>query len=469
MTARLVPFGSVPAAMVVVIAIAGAFLVGALTAADVKLGIGLLMGLCYAPLALLSLPVALALWVTTGFIENHPAVSVGPTAAGLVVLVAWFGTLGTRRAAIADLLSRRRLTYAAVAALLVWLSVSALWATDPGMTGSEMPVWIVAALVLLVVSSTVTSSKHLALVVGAFVAGAALSVALGVFSGGLSTSQTAIDTATSYEGRLTGGVGDPNELAAGLVPALVLGAALLAATRDAIFRWGMALVLLLIGVGLAATQSRGGLIAAAVALAAALLFYPRKRVPLAMLAVVAIAFSGWFVTSPSAFERISDFNGGGTGRTELWSVGWQLFKEEPLTGIGLNNFRAEAYRYVRQPGQLEYVDLIAERPRIVHNAYLQMLVEAGIIGFALFLAAIMGCLRAAWLAARRFELLGETRLAEVARAVLVASIGTLAASFFVSNGGDKRIWVLLALGPALLVMADRAAARGSVPQAAAQP
>ncbi|MGH3994209.1 MAG: hypothetical protein ACRDSN_17320, partial [Pseudonocardiaceae bacterium] len=58
------------------------------------------------------------------------------------------------------------------------------------------------------------------------------------------------------------------------------------------------------------------------------------------------------------------------------------------------------------------------------------------------------------LAGRRFEALGRADLEALARAVLVGAIGMLAASFFISAGVDKRLWILLALGPALLAVAE---------------
>jgi O-antigen ligase len=184
---------------------------------------------------------------------------------------------------------------------------------------------------------------------------------------------------------------------------------------------------------------------------------------LATVAVLVFASAAWFAISPSALHRVSDFNGGGTGRTELWTVGWRIYQEHPALGIGLNNFRVESNRYVRRPGKLEFVNLISERPDVVHNAYLQLLVETGPFGLALFLGVIAACLRATWLAARRFDALGDRRLSDLSRAVLVACIGMLSASFFLSNGADKRLWTILALGPALLAMAARAQRQATTP------
>lgn len=445
---------SPPPLLIATAAVLAALMVGALTAARVPLGIGLLIGFLYAPLVLINLPLGLSLWVAITFVQNLSAVNVGPTVAGLMVATAWLGTLaGGRRDAIRAVLQEHRKLIAGVVLLLVWLSLSPLWATEPAAAANDLGYWFAALLALLVVSTTIATPRQARLLVGAYAAGAALSVIVGVASGALVSSETALDTAASADGRFVGGGADPNDLAAGLVPAIVLTAALTGQYRNPLTRWLLAVTIALMGFGLVATQSRGGMLAALVAVLAAFVLYRRKLAAVGVTALVVLAASAFFVTTPGAWERISNFDGGGTGRTELWQVGWRIFQDEPVAGVGLDNFRAQSYRYVREPGNLEYVNLIAERPRVVHNVYLELLVETGVIGLTLFLTVIAGCLRAAWSAARSFERVGERRLAEISHSVLVASIALLVAGFFLSNATDFRLWIVLGLGPALFAIA----------------
>jgi hypothetical protein len=64
-------------------------------------------------------------------------------------------------------------------------------------------------------------------------------------------------------------------------------------------------------------------------------------------------------------------------------------------------------------------------------------------------------MRATWMASRSFERLRDPALASLARATLIAQIGALSAATFISDYYDKRVWILLALGPALLAVAWR--------------
>ncbi|MEJ7785237.1 MAG: hypothetical protein WKF96_10575, partial [Solirubrobacteraceae bacterium] len=117
--------------------------------------------------------------------------------------------------------------------------------------------------------------------------------------------------------------------------------------------------------------------------------------------------------------------------------------------------RTRSSEYVREPGSLSDVALIAERPRVVHNLYLELLAETGVVGLVLYLGAVLACMLAAAQAARRLDRLGEVGMASMARAVLVGAIAMLCAGFFISYAADARLWLLLGLGPALLTLARR--------------
>ena len=79
-----------------------------------------------------------------------------------------------------------------------------------------------------------------------------------------------------------------------------------------------------------------------------------------------------------------------------------------IAGVGLNNFTVVSAEHVREVGLLRYVNLITVRPTEVHNLYLELVVENGLIGLALFIALVATCLGAAWGASRRFEVLGRS-------------------------------------------------------------
>jgi O-antigen ligase len=136
-----------------------------------------------------------------------------------------------------------------------------------------------------------------------------------------------------------------------------------------------------------------------------------------------------------------------------------VYADHPVLGTGLSNYPLQAPDYVDRAGTLQDVKFIAERRLQVHDAYLQVLVEDGLVGLCLMLAVIGGCLWAGWQARRRFERLADRRMAALATAVLVAAASMLTASLFVPDSADVQLWLVLAAGPALLAVADRQAAR----------
>ncbi|MEJ7892823.1 MAG: O-antigen ligase family protein [Solirubrobacteraceae bacterium] len=222
----------------------------------------------------------------------------------------------------------------------------------------------------------------------------------------------------------------------------------------------------IITIGLAATQSRGGLLAAAAAAIVALFVMRRHRLQVTAALAIAVGLIGfWFAISPGAFERVSNVDDGGNGREDLWTVAWRVFEDHPLQGVGLGGFQEASASYVLQPGQLSAVDLIVERPHVVHNTYLQLLAETGIIGLVLYLATLLAFLAASWQAGRLFDARGDPGLETLARSLFVAQISIMAALFFISGASTAPFWVLYGVSGALLMVARKPLEDREHPQA----
>jgi len=192
-----------------------------------------------------------------------------------------------------------------------------------------------------------------------------------------------------------------------------------------------------------------------VAIVAAFVLFRGRRREVAAVAALALGVAALtFVSSPGTWERVTSYKND-NGRSDLRTVALRMGMDEPVTGVGLNNFTVRSPDYVHEPGALTYVGLIVDDPHLVHNTYLQLFAEDGVVGLALFLGIVAGCLRAAKLAADRFGARGERPLETLARAVMVATISVLVADFSLSAAADQRLWLLLALGPALLTVASR--------------
>jgi O-antigen ligase len=174
-----------------------------------------------------------------------------------------------------------------------------------------------------------------------------------------------------------------------------------------------------------------------------------------MLVAVAVGGIVYFteLAPLPARERVTSTNGG-SGRSDLWTVGLRMVQAHPVTGVGVGNFQAVSADYVLQPGTITRADLIfSQAPKVTHNTYLEVMAEEGVPGLLLLLAVIVTCMSCALQAARIWSRRGQASAEALARSVFLGLVGMLTANFFISNMFSKTMWVMLAIGPAMLAIA----------------
>jgi O-antigen ligase len=436
------------------VAVVGALLLGAAVARSPTLGTAAAAAALFAPVALIDLPTALAMFTATLFLRLLPGIGLGSNGIALLVVAGWLGAIAGNNAQMRAALTQMRGIITAIALFLLWIALSAAWAERSDVILGTLPYWILAPLILVIPATTLDTERRARLVIGAYVLSALLSVLYGAASGDLTASTTAYDTAT--EGRFSA-VEDPNQLAAGMVPAVVLLIGLLPGMRPGPRRLLAFGAIGLLAFGIVATQSRGGLVAAAACVVATLVVARGRRLAAFALVAGVLVIGGFaLLSTPGAVERVTTTDNGGNGRTALWTVAARMFSDHPAVGVGLGQFRVESGNYVRRPGALRDVGLIVEDPKLVHNTYLEMLAETGVVGTALYVLIILLCIAAAMRAARLAERARLRSLAAMAQSVVVAQAGICAAMFFLSMGDDLRVWMVLGLGPAMFAVVRRA-------------
>ncbi len=407
------------------------------------------VGLGFVALIVADLTVGVCLFALLSFLDELPSpggsvASLGKVA-GLLLAISWLATVTSRSRREREFASSHPAMTAVLVAFVAWSALSVAWSEAAGPAQTATFRYALVAILFLIVFSAVRRLEHVVWLVATLVAGASLSAVYGIVS-------DAGPAAAADAGRLSGTIGDPNELAAVLVAGAVLAVALAAARpRGSATRLlaGAATVVCVSGVVL--SLSRGGLVALGVALLAAVAVAGRWR-PLAGAVVVAVAVAvvGYFALyAPlSATQRVTRTQGG-TGRADIWTVGWRMVGARPLTGVGAGNFTSASVHYLLEPGVIRRSDLIVDTPKVAHNTYLQVLAELGVPGLALFLALIGFSLASTVRAAHAFARTGDRRMEALARLVFVALAGILAADVFISKEWGKQLWLLLALGPSL--------------------
>jgi O-antigen ligase len=211
----------------------------------------------------------------------------------------------------------------------------------------------------------------------------------------------------------------------------------------------MAAVLALVGILAALADRRIG-ISERVARRASLAFG-------AVLGVAAVAAAAVALASTDPADRVADawdeftrgdpqpdvgrsrFSGGGTNRYDFWRVAWDIFRDRPLLGLGIENYQEE---YLRRGEAFE-------QPRYPHSLELGVLSQTGLVG-ALLLA---GALAAGLAAAARAR-----RSPPAERALAAAAVTVFA--YWLLHASVDWFWEFPALTAAALALLGMASALG---------
>ena len=415
---------------------------GLLAGKDVEIALGACAALVFIAVLLADYLLGVGIFFVTTFLSTLPGtVAKG---IGMVLVLAWIAMVTTRRGRdFQDFAMEHKAITALLLAFVAWTLLGTTWATSPSAVLTSEARYVPNFVVFFVVYAAAGKRSNSVALIAFFVLGAAMAAAYGVIH-----PPSGADLA-----RDGGTLGDPNYFATVLVASLALAAAL-AMMRSLAPVWRVSAVIacVLSVSGILLSLSRGGLIALGVALLTMIVIAGRWRAPMAAVAVfIAILGVGYFIAlaPPGALARITT-NNDGSGRQDVWRVGWRMVQAHPLNGVGAGNFPIVSKNYVLEPGLTTHADYIILTPKIAHNTYLEVLAEGGIPAFVLFMAILIGSLRCTQKAWRAFRESGDSELELLAYAQFAALVGFLAGSFFLSEEYSKQLWILLAFGPVLL-------------------
>jgi putative inorganic carbon (hco3(-)) transporter len=197
-------------------------------------------------------------------------------------------------------------------------------------------------------------------------------------------------------------------------------------------------------VGLLCTQSLGGLVSFGGALVLAIFCFAgswKKR--LVLLATLCLLATGFYLAkgtlNPSHQGETLAYDQ--AIRVVLWGVAWNFFASSPLLGVGWGNF-TELYG-----PSVTGISWIPAGQFEVHNIYLQLLAETGLVGFGVFFLLIFCAVKEAFRQLRCSVRTLEKALAfGLLGAILTVLLhGFVDFFFLVSPQYGTQFWVLLAL------------------------
>ena len=355
--------------------------VGALSGVDPRLGLAAAMSLGFVIVVMADLAVGLCLYALIAFLNIVPDLGGSflsfDKVAGALLAVSWLAAVASRKGARRAFVAAHPLFAAVLVFFLAWTALSLTWVGSFGDGIQSVTRYFLSAFLFLIVFTAIRTRRHVEWLLGAFVLASLLSALYGFVT-------PPDPQAVQGSDRLAGTLGDANALAA----VLVAGVAIAFALAYEMKRKPLVRILLVIAGALCLlcnllTLSRGGLVALGVALVAAVIFGGRWRIyalVMGILVTLAVVCFFAFVATPEQTARVTNVNqGGGSGRTDLWTVGWRMVEAHPVRGVGAGNFQPESIHYLIAPGALHRSDLIINTQHVAHNTYLQVLSEMGIV------------------------------------------------------------------------------------------
>lgn len=320
--------------------------------------------------------------------------------------------------------------------LLGWVVLSQAWTTTPAATGQTVQTAAQLVISFLLVWEYCPGLDELRSLLRGFVLGAA-GAAIAVMVTALSS--------TGLAERYAVGEAHPNDL--GFVIALAVPCAWYLAdhARGPVAAAAYRSYAFLAVLAITFTASRSSLLMVGVAL----LVVPgsfRRMTARARLAMVGMVAAAVVVALPFVPDRpverlgtIAEEADGGdfSGRTDLWAQSLDVVAENPLTGVGAGGSRTA---------------LLAEggAAKGVHNTYLSVAVELGLVGFVLWMVLMGACLLPA------LRVRGPERLfLRVVSTVLVLGLVPRHWEY------GKSTWLFLAVILGMAMAARALAARGA--------
>lgn len=305
------------------------------------------------------------------------------------------GTVAMAAALITLPLERRPLRLPPVVywtiALLGWAFVGWTTTSYPDIVWGRLTDFAKIVGVILVAVNVLTTRARLRLFLLAF---------LGYFA--LYPVRGALVTYFAYGGGVGGraawnySYSNPNDLAGMCLLVFSLAMGMLVTDRRQWIRVCAFAGVIVLPLVILLTQSRGAFIAMLAIVAIACKGYWRrgKTVLWAGVALLILAFA----TPDSVWRRLgtirdvtseesagqADDEGSARQRMEIWKVAATIFRENPVTGVGMGAYSKEHYLTSQRPS----FDRTAMGARDTHSTYLNLLAETGLPGLLLFFAVL---------------------------------------------------------------------------------
>ena len=216
-------------------------------------------------------------------------------------------------------------------------------------------------------------------------------------------------------------------------------------------RVGLGVSMLLTGIAVLGTYSRGGLIALVV-VAGALVLKSRGRVAI-VATMLMVGLIAWHFMPPQWTERMDTLQhatetDSAETRIQSWEFSANVALHRPLLGGGFNVYESRPMWQRYGPE--------GAKPRAVHSIYFRILGEQGFVGLALFLGLLVASWRNCSRVRKRTRQIGDMKWAfDLASMLQVSLVAFAAAGAFLPMSYFDLSYQLMALSALLVVCCTR--------------
>ncbi|KAA8667114.1 O-antigen ligase family protein [Vibrio gigantis] len=238
-------------------------------------------------------------------------------------------------------------------------------------------------------------------------------------------------------------LGDPNDLALVLMFPLAFAISQASTSGVTVFKRILCVIACFILLyAVIATQSRGGLLGSIAVLGIFAFKLVRSKVLLISFGAIAgiiLYFVAGISDRASGGASEAGIDASAMGRLYAWEAAFKMAVDNPLTGVGLNNFYSNYFFYSPHWDGLNHA---------VHSTWFGVLAETGFLGLIVFIILITSLLITARQTLARINRDSESvspALYSAAYAVYAGLIGTIVSGTFLTQGFNWPIYILAAL------------------------
>ena len=236
-------------------------------------------------------------------------------------------------------------------------------------------------LLFFIITTFIDKRKNIRDIVGVFILSVTLSCIIGLMQY-FGILKTLVDPATGIDtGKVYSTFVNPNYWGAFIN--IVLFPVLMLAIKKVKYYKFLYFLFLILFLNLIMTGTRGSWIGFFMGILLMIIIYNKK------LIIPVIVITPFTLLIPKVWQRlISIFDPESwtiVERFTLWKTGYLMFKEHPILGVGNGNYLIKYSEYIKRYHELD----LGREEYSVHNSYLKVLCETGILGFIPFLLIIV--------------------------------------------------------------------------------